>query len=56
MRALIKSKPDITLEENREDMGLEIGKTAISAIVVRNKLGFRYKKRRYMPQNESELT
>ena len=55
MRALILSKPDITLEEIKEEMKLEIGITAISAIV-RNKLGFRFKKRRYTHQSESELT
>ena len=55
MRGLIKSKPDITLAEIKEEMKLEIGITAISAIV-RNKLGFRFKKRRYTHQNESELT
>ncbi|MCL2518210.1 MAG: hypothetical protein FWF15_06560 [Oscillospiraceae bacterium] len=55
MRALILSRPDITLEEIKETMKLEIGITAISAIV-RNKLGFRFKKRRYTPQNENELT
>lgn len=54
MRALILSKPDITLEEIKEEMNLEIGITAISAIV-RNKLGFRFKKRRYMLPNENDL-
>jgi transposase len=53
MRALILSKPDITLEEIKEEMKLEIGITAISAIV-RNKLGFRFKKRQYMLPSETE--
>ena len=55
MRALILSKPDITLEEIKEEMKLEIGITAISTIV-RNKLGFRFKKRQYTLQSESEPT
>jgi transposase len=55
MRELILNRPDITLEEIKEEMKLEIGVTAISAIV-RNKLGFRFKKRRYTHQSESELT
>jgi transposase len=54
MRELIKSKPDITLEEIKEEMQLELCITAISAIV-RNKLGFRFKKRRYTLQSENEL-
>jgi transposase len=53
-KALIKSKPDITLEEIKEEMKLKIGITAISAIV-RNKLGFRFKKRRYTLQSGNDL-
>lgn len=55
MRALILNRPDITLEEIKDEMHLELGITAISAIV-RNKLGFRFKKRRYTHQSESDLT
>jgi transposase len=54
MRELIKSKPDVTLEEIKEEMQLELCITAISAIV-RNKLGFRFKKRRCTLQSEREL-
>lgn len=51
MRELILSRPDITLEEIKREMGLAIGVSAISYIV-RDKLGFRYKKRQYMPVSE----
>ena len=43
MRKLIIAHPDITLEEIRESMGLTIKKSRIS-VIVREKLGFRYKK------------
>ena len=55
MRELIIAQPDITLEEIRETMGLEIKKSRIS-VIVREKLGFRYKKRRYTPASESVPT
>lgn len=53
MRVLILSKPDITLEEIKNEMQLGIGITAISEIV-RKKLGFRFKKRQYTLQSEDE--
>lgn len=43
MKALIEERPDITLEEIKEAMGLSICISAICRIV-RNKLGFTYKK------------
>lgn len=52
LRALILSRPDITLEEIKSEMNLPIGISAISMIIT-GKLGFRYKKRRYMPANET---
>ena len=54
MRTLITEKPDITLEEIREQLELPIKKSAISKII-NEKLGFRYKKRRYMPVNVNAL-
>ena len=51
MEALIAENPDITLAEIKESMHLFIQKSEISNIL-RNKLGFRYKKRWYMPANK----
>lgn len=50
MESLIAENPDITLAEIKEAMHLSIQKSEISNIL-RNKLGFRYKKRWYMPAN-----
>lgn len=52
MRELVESNPDMTLEEIRETMGLHMKKSQISYIL-REKLGFRFKKRRYMPASRS---
>ena len=52
MKTLIAENPDITLVEIKEAMHLSIQKSEISNIL-RNKLGFRYKKRWYMPVNET---
>jgi transposase len=52
MKALIAESPDINLAEIKEAMHLSIQKSEISNIL-RNKLGFRYKKRWYMPANET---
>ena len=54
MRQLILGRPDITLEEIKETMQLTISVPAICKIV-KNKLGFEYKKRQYMPVNEIDL-
>jgi transposase len=54
LRALILSRPDITLIEIKEEMDLPIGVSAISMIIT-GKLGFRYKKRQYMPVSGIEL-
>ncbi len=53
MDTLISENPDITLSEIKERMNLSIQKSEISNIV-RFKLGFRYKKRWYMPVNVTE--
>jgi len=53
MKELIKARPDITLEEIKEEMKLSISLSAISQ-KVRNKLGFRVKKRQYMQVREIE--
>ena len=52
MEALIAENSDITLAQIKETMHLFIQKSEISNIL-RNKLGFRYKKRWYMPVNET---
>lgn len=52
MEMLIAENPDITLAEIKETMHLSIQKSEISNIL-RNKLGLRYKKRWYMPANET---
>ena len=51
MESLISENPDITLVEIKEAMHLSIQKSEISNIL-RNKLGFRYKKRWYMPASK----
>jgi len=51
MRQLILDRSDITLEEIKEAMNLSISIPAICKIV-KNKLGFQYKKRQYTPVNE----
>lgn len=55
LKKLIQSKPDMTLEEIKEEMQLATGISAISEIV-RKKLGFRFKKRLYTLQSEDDLT
>mgnify|MGYP002411000778 CR=1 FL=1 len=53
METLIAENPDITLAEIKETMHLSIQKSEISNIL-RNKLGPRYKKRRYMPASGTD--
>ena len=48
----IIERPDITLQELIEELSLPIGISGLCKIV--KKLGFRYKKRRYTPANNSE--
>lgn len=52
---LIQDQGDITLEEIKEMLGLSVCISTIS-FVIRKKLGYRYKKRQYMPVNESDQT
>jgi transposase len=52
MKRLILAQPDITLEEIKEEMRLDICVSAIHRII-KGKLGFTYKKRQYMPANET---
>jgi transposase len=54
MESLVIENTDITLEEIKEAMHLSMQKSEISNIL-RNKLGFRFKKRWYMPVNETDL-
>lgn len=55
MEALVTEKPDITLAEIKEAMNLSIQKSEISNIL-RKKLGFRFKKRWFMPASGTERT
>jgi len=55
MKNLILMRPDITLEEIKDELGLTICLSAIHRII-HNKLGFSYKKRRYMQANETART
>ena len=50
MEHLIIAQPDITLQEIKDQMNLQISIPAISKIIS-GKLHYRYKKRRYMPVN-----
>ena len=52
MEKLIMMRPDITLEEIKGELQLSICVSAIHRII-RKKLGFSYKKRQYMPANET---
>ena len=52
IKELIDTRKDITIPELREELALPLCDTAIGNII-RNKLGYRYKKRQYMPVNES---
>ena len=53
MKSLILMRPDITLEEVKQELHLSICISAIHRIIL-NKLGFSYKKRQYMPANETD--
>lgn len=52
---LIKGQGDITLQEIKETRNLHVSISTISW-TVRNKLGYRYKKRRCMPESETART
>lgn len=54
MRALLKSKPDMTLAELREEMGLCCTLPAIHYVLV--KMGLSYKKRRSAPASRTVRT
>lgn len=47
----IKARCDITACEIKENLGLHLCESSICKII-RHKLGYRYKKRQYMPANE----
>ncbi len=53
MKNLILAQPDITLEEIKEEMQLDICLSAIHRII-KGKLGFTYKKRQYTPVNVTQ--
>jgi len=55
LEQLILAQPDITLQEIKDKMNLQISLVAISKII-RNKLHYRFKKRQYMPASESAQT
>ena len=52
MEQLIDAQPDITLQEIKDQMNLQISIPAINKIIS-GKLHYRYKKRQYMPANAS---
>lgn len=52
LKQLILSDPDITLAEMKDTLGLPLSISAISRIV-NDKLDFRYKKKHYMPANNT---
>jgi transposase len=54
LEELVTSDSDITLAEIKERMQLSMQKSEISHIL-RDKLGFRFKKRWYMPAKETDL-
>ena len=51
MRTLLGKKPDLTLEQLRDAMGLECSLSAIHLVLV--KMGLSYKKRRCAPANRT---
>lgn len=51
----IKIKRDITAAEIKENLNLTLCESSVCKII-RNKLGYRYKKRQYTPVNESDRT
>ncbi|WP_101910081.1 hypothetical protein [Marasmitruncus massiliensis] len=55
MEQLIDAQPDITFQEIKDQMNLQISIPAISKIIS-GKLHYRYKKRRYMPANANVRT
>lgn len=50
---LLQTQNDITVAEIKETLELALCESAIRTII-RTKLGYRYKKRRYMPASETE--
>ena len=55
MENLLIEQKDITAAEVKERMNLSLCESSVSKII-RNKLGYRYKKRRYMPASANGLT
>ena len=53
IKALIDVQCDITAGEIKEKLGLDLCESSVRTII-REKLGYRYKKRRYMPANETD--
>ena len=53
LKQFVLEHPDATLEEIRDALQLSIKKSEISHIL-RNKLGFTFKKRWFMPANKSD--
>lgn len=51
---LLQTQNDITVAEIQETLELTLCESAIRTII-RDKLGYRYKKRQYMPVSETEL-
>lgn len=55
IEALLQKKPDITMEELREELHIPLSTSHLSRIV-HQKLGYRFKKRWYMPVNKTDRT
>jgi transposase len=53
MQSLIEEKPDLTLKQIREELGLECTLVAIHYVL--KKIGITYKKRHYTRANKSEV-
>jgi len=54
IKALLEKRCDATLEEIKEELNLRAKKSTINNAI--HELGFRYKKRRYTPVNETDRT
>ena len=51
----LKEQKDITVAELKEKLGLSLSESTIR-IMIHEKLGYRFKKRQYMPASESDQT
>lgn len=54
IRQLLEQKPDMTLQEIKDELGTKLSIQAISNFLV--KMGYSYKKKRYKPASANGLT